>query len=163
MSRLLVTDANILIDLALSNSCDLLILIDHQVVVSIDVFYELNDGQMAIWQPFVKDGRLQLEEADEGLISDLRDQLSASLSDPDLTFFALLQEEGCLALSGDRKLIKACREAGHRAHGLLWLLDQHAEDVTNHGMLHSVLSIIMQHNSRLPTKECGERLTCWKQ
>lgn len=162
MPRLLVTDANILIDLAIAKSAQLLFIDGYRVVVSVDVFYEINPDQMDYWRPLVDAGRLHLEEADEDIVDHLRTQHSTSLSDPDLTFFALLTKGNCIALSGDQKLVKACRKAGHEAHGLLWLLDQHAQDKANFSTLHSALSVIMDHNSRLPVKECSHRLTFWK-
>lgn len=161
MPRLLVTDANILIDLALANNCDLLVLDGYRIVVSIDVFYELNHTQKVRWQPYADDGRLLLEEADEQTVALLRSQYSASLSDADLTFFALLQAENWTVLSGDQKLVKACQSAGYDAHGLLWLFDQHAAQSVNYAMLYNTLAFIMSCNDRLPQDECNKRLTKW--
>ena len=97
MPRLLVTDANILIDLAIAESGHLLLINGYQVVVSFDVYYEIKLDQRIYWQPYVDDGRLQLEEADENILTQLRTQHSKKLSDPDLTFFALLTDDNCIA------------------------------------------------------------------
>ena len=101
MPTLVVTDANILIDLALIDRCELLFLPDWSTSTTYDVFYELRDKQLALWQPYVDDGALVLEEVPEELITQMRKEVSAGLSDPDCTVLVLAELKKAIILSGD--------------------------------------------------------------
>lgn len=49
MPEILVTDANILIDLAIVLEHELLLLPDHDIATTYEVFYELKDEHQASW------------------------------------------------------------------------------------------------------------------
>lgn len=162
MPTLIVTDANILIDLALVDRCELLFLPDWSTSTTYDVFYELRDSQKLLWQPYVDSGELTLEEVPEELISQMRRDVSARLSDPDCTVLVLAELKQAIILSGDQPIVRAFRSRGKEAHGILWLLDQN-ELAQRYAPeeLHAFLSAIIKINDWLPVKECQSRLRKW--
>ena len=162
MLTLLVTDANILIDLAEVDRCELLMVSGYQVVVSIDVYGEIKAEQKKRWEPYVQDGRLHTHAIDEERVVRLRRFAKGKLSEADLTFAATLDELGGIALTGDRNLVKTCRSMGFECHGILWLLDQWEPiDRVPTAILHRTLKNIMAINTRLPMDECQKRLAKW--
>ncbi len=162
MPTLIVTDANILIDLALVNRCELLFLPDWSTSTTYDVFYELRDSQQQLWQPYVDSGELALEEVPEELIAQMRSDVSSRLTDPDCTVLVLAELKQAIILSGDQPIVKTFRSRGKEAHGILWLLDQNelAQRYTA-AELHTFLSAIIKINDWLPVKECQARLRKW--
>ncbi len=163
MPTLLVTDANILIDLALVKEHLLLFLPDHAVHTTYDVYFELSPQQVDSWAPFVKNGRLQLADAPESLIIQFRSELSKRLSDPDLTILALAEDRQAILLTGEKLMTRTFRGRGYEAHGMLWLLDLHeATGTYTSNQLHEILTGIMRINERMPAKLCETRLKRWK-
>jgi hypothetical protein len=163
MLTLLITDANILIDLAEVDRCELLFLDGYEVVVAVDVYYEIRQDQMRRWEPFVGDGRLRLHEPEEERVERIRPLARPKLSEADLTFAATLEELGGIALTGDRNLVRTCRSLGFECHGILWLLDQwEASDDVAAPELYRTLEDILRTNTRLPIQECMDRLSKWR-
>jgi len=162
MPTLIVTDANILIDLSIIERHDLLFLPDWSTSTTYDVFYELRNSQQLSWQPYIDNGNLTLEEVPEELISQMRSDVSARLSDPDCTVLVLAELKQAIILSGDQPIVKAFRNRGKEAHGILWLLDQN-ELAQRYAPeeLHTFLSAIIKINDWLPIKECQSRLRRW--
>jgi hypothetical protein len=162
MPTLIVTDANILIDLAIIERHDLLFLPDWSTLTTYDVFYELRNGQQLSWQPYIDSGELTLEEVPEELIAQMRSEVPAKLSDPDCTVLVLAELKKAIILSGDGPIVKTFRSRGKEAHGTLWLLDQNelAQRYVPEE-LHAFLSAIIKINGWLPVKECQYRLHKW--
>ena len=155
MPRILVTDANILIDLALIDEHELLLLPAHDAGTTYDVFYELKPEQRKSWKPYVDEGRLTLEEVPIELIADLRESVPMGLSDPDCTVIILAEEREAIIVSGDRLLVNTYRNRGKEAHGILWLLDENDRvERYDAGQLHAVLTAIMAVNQWMPAELC---------
>lgn len=164
MPRLLVTDANILIDLALIEEHELLFLPECSAYTSFDVFYELSAPQRQSWHPFVRANRLVLEDAPEDAIIHLREEVSRGLSDPDCTVIVLAELRRAIILSGDRLVVKTCRKRGREAHGILWLFDENRRiDRYAARDLHRLLSDLMAVNTWLPVRACQDRLDRWEE
>jgi hypothetical protein len=68
MPEILVTDANILIDLAIVLAHELLLLPNHDVATTYEVFYELKDEHQQSWQPFIEDGRVSVTIQDSQIV-----------------------------------------------------------------------------------------------
>lgn len=164
MPTLVVTDANILIDLALTEHHELLFLPDWSAATTYEVFYELRLSEQASWQPFIDAGDLSLEEVPEELITEIREEVSARLSDEDCTIIVLAELKQAIIISGDQPLVKTFRKRGKKAHGILWLLDQNeASGSYAPQELHACLLAIMGVNEWLPIEECQARLKRWSQ
>jgi len=163
MPQILVTDANILIDLALINEHELLLLPTHEVETTYDIYYELKPEQRVSWKPYVDDGRLTLEEVSPELVAELRASVPAGLSDPDCTVIILAERREAIIVSGDRLLVKTYRNRGKEAHGILWLLDEN-DRVERYDavQLHAILTAIMKVNQWIPAELCQERLELWR-
>ncbi|MTB51861.1 hypothetical protein [Lewinella sp. W8] len=164
MPEILVTDANILIDLAIVLEHELLLLPDHDVYTTYDVFYELRAEQRNSWQPYVDAERIRLEEVEQSAVDELREEVSRRLSDPDCTVVVLAETRQAIIVSGDRLLVKAYRKRGREAHGILWLLDEN-ERINRYtaSQLHHLLTEIRKVNQWLPAKLCEERLSRWRE
>ena len=163
MPRLIVTDANILIDLAEIDQHQLLFLPDWSTATTFDVFYELRDKQKLSWQPYIETGQLALEEVPEELISQIRSEVSSRLSDQDCTVIVLAESHKAIILSGDRTIAMTYRKRGYETHGILWLLDEN-ESTGRHqpAQLHEFLTAIMAVNDWLPANECKLRIERWQ-
>jgi hypothetical protein len=164
MPETLVTAANILIDLAIVLAHELLLLPNHDVATTYEVFYELKDEHQQSWQPFIEDGRVSLEDVDQEAVDTLRKSVSRRLSDPDCTVIVLAETKQAIIISGDRMIVNAYRKRGHAAHGILWLLDENERmERYTAEELHRLLSEIQKVNQWLPAKICKERLVRWKE
>ena len=162
MLTLIVTDANVLIDLALINKHDLLFLPDWSVFTTYEIFYELRPNQRRSWQPYIERKDLRLEEVPSDLIEAMRREVSSSLSDEDCTVLVLAEQKKAIILSGDRAIVKTYRKRGKNAHGILWLLDEHAtRQSCTPTELQIFLRELMRVNEWLPIKECQQRLRSW--
>lgn len=164
MPEILVTDANILIDLAIVLEHELLLLPDHDIATTYDVFFELKDEHRQSWQPFVDDGHISLEDIDQEAVDALRESVSRRLSDPDCTVIVLAETKQAIIISGDRMIVKAYRKRGREAHGILWLLDEN-ERLQRYTAreLYRLLSEIRKVNQWLPAQLCQDRLARWKE
>jgi len=120
--------------------------------------------EQASWLPFIDAGDFSLEEVPEELITEMRGQVSARLSDEDCTILVLAEIKQAIIISGDQPIVKAFRKRGKKAHGILWLLDQNeAGGSYSHPELHACLLAIMGVNEWLPITECQARLKRWSQ
>ncbi len=164
MPEILVTDANILIDLAIVLEHELLLLPDHDIATTYEVFYELKDEHQTSWQPYINDGRISLEDVDQAAVNALRESVSRRLSDPDCTVIVLAETKQAIILSGDRMIVNAYRKRGREAHGILWLLDENERRQRYTAReLYRLLSEIRKVNQWLPAKLCQERLARWEE
>ena len=162
MPNLLVTDANILIDLGDTNNHQVLFLEGTSVYTTHEVMGELLGVQAPGWQPYITAGRLSVVEADEATTARIRQEAAQRLSDVDCTVLALAIDKTAILVSGDQLIVKHYRRQGHEAHGILWLLDQHeAARTLVESELYHILGSIMAINSWLPARECNRRMRRW--
>jgi predicted nucleic acid-binding protein len=86
-----------------------------------------------------------------------------NLSIYDISAFILARDHGITLLTGDNALREYAEASGIQVHGILWILD---ELVRNKIITQKDAAIALQemldHECRLPKKECDARFAQWK-
>lgn len=160
--KLVVQDANILIDLLSGNVLDAFFRLGWSVHTTNAVLDEVK----APLGKVVKSGHLQVVHlsGDEiGAIAILLHQLPKRISFEDCSLLDLASRMQALLLTGDANL-RHCAEQRHiDVRGTLWLLDQMIEsNVLPKKRAAAALTLMIRAGRRLPIAERDARLTAWK-
>lgn len=122
--KLLISDANILIDVIDGEIVDEMFGLEYEFGVPDVLFHdELKDHYP--WLP--GKGLKVMELAAAGILDTV--QLSAKhakvgVSNNDYMALALARQEGCLLLTGDRALVQIALNEGSNVRGTLWLVEE---------------------------------------
>ena len=155
--RLLISDANILIDIEIGGLVAPMFSLDYRFSVPDVLFYEELDEQHG----YLIDMGLEVRELDERMVARVFD-LAGQYKRPgrnDLFALVLAAEENCPLLTGDKDL-KAAAESEHvEVRGTLWLV----EEMVRAGKISVQIArnayLRMQvHGRRLPWKQAEDRL-----
>lgn len=159
MTRVLVSDTSVLIDLERGNLIEAVFRLPYEFAVP-DVLYdrELKDNN----GPELKALGLRIEELDGAGVRRALDyrQTVPQLSFPDALALSLAKTEGYILLSGDQALKGLADSETVECHGVIWVLDQ-INDETAASMqdLYDGLQAISCHpRCRLPMREVNIRL-----
>lgn len=159
MTRILVSDTSVLIDLERGNLIEAAFSLQGELVVP-DLLYdrELKDYNGA---HLVELG-LRVESLDGAGVEqaqDYRRQLPA-LSVPDAFALSIAKAQGYVLLTGDQDLRVFAGSEAVECHGVLWVLDQmNHEGAATMRELHDGLQTMAGHpRCRLPGKEVDKRL-----
>ncbi len=161
MSRVYISDANILIDFKNAGLLEELFRLPFALCCTDFVIRELRHlGRSEL------EGMGLLIEAMDGptvlRLFELRTRHNNS-SLADVSCYLLAQETGHPLLTGDGQLRRQARKDGIRVHGALWLLDQLlVHSVIQHTLAAEALERMLRFGARLPPGECEVRLTAWK-
>lgn len=163
MTPIIVTDANIFIDLIEADALPFLFQMDEDIYTTEAILFELVEDHRQMLTAYILNRSLVVAPIDEIRVREIRTLESRKLSDPDCTVIALAEAVNGMLLSGDQKVIKVCRKYQLHAHGILWLFDEWiARQVCSPAQAHTWLSLIMRINTWLPARECLERLKQWE-
>ena len=81
----------------------------------------------------------------------------------DLSTLVLAQSMDALLLTSERHLRSIAEREGVPVHGTLWLLDEMiSHHLVSPPVAAQALQQMLQKGSRLPSEECGRRLTRWR-
>ena len=161
MSRVYISDANILIDFKNAGLLEELFRLPFALCCTDFVLRELRGlGRSEL------EGMGLLIEAMDGpavlRLFELRTRHNNS-SLADVSCYLLAQETGRPLLTGDGQLRRQARKDGITVHGALWLLDQLlAHEVIQHNLASEALDRMLKFGARLPPEECEVRLTAWR-
>lgn len=161
MSLIYISDTNIWIDFRNAGLLEQMFRLPFTLCCTDFVLHELEDfphdellGRGLIVESFDESGVTKL-------FSLKIEHNNSSLAD--VSCYLLAQETGRPLLTGDGKLRRQAQRDGLHVHGALWLLDlmvehrviqpKHAADALDH---------MLEHGARLPTGECGARLSHWR-
>ncbi|MDI9863339.1 hypothetical protein QM480_03315 [Flectobacillus sp. DC10W] len=163
--RIVINDANILIDLIHLKLIHLLFELKHLELKTTDfVFEELEVHQRAILQIFIDQGTLEIIESDEmdlERIYNLLIQTSGlSFEDCSVWYFAKINDG--ILLTGDGKLRKQSTQDGVEVRGILFVFDE----LLRTGLINFTYALLKlnqlyQINNRLPLKAKNERIELW--
>ena len=125
--KIVLNDANILIDVIHIELIDVLFKISHLELKTTDfVFSELHEDQKLIIQEFVDSGNLIIIESNEEDLNQISGLLSRSrgLSFEDCSVWYFAKFNGGILLTGDGALRKKSANDGVEVRGILFVFDQ---------------------------------------
>jgi len=163
--RIVINDANILIDLIHLQMIHLLFELKHLELKTTDfVFEELETPQRAILQIFIDQGTLEILESEEKDLENIFNLLNktSGLSFEDCSVWYFAKINNGILLTGDGKLRKQSSQDGIEVRGILFVFDE----LLKAGLITFDLALLKldelyQINSRLPIKAKIERIEFW--
>ena len=124
--KVLITDANILIDLLKTETEGSFFKLEHEIYTTLAVIIECDDKQQAILNRYIKAGSLRVhkftaedDENIEALILENR-----RLSPADCTVFYLTRKLNATLLTGDGALRKKGEGLNLEVCGIFWVFDE---------------------------------------
>lgn len=155
--RLLISDANILIDVEIGGLVAPMFSLDYRFSVPDVLFYEELDEQHG----YLIDMGLEVRELDDRMVARVFD-LAGQYKRPgryDLFALVLAAEENCPLLTGDKDLKAAAESENVEVRGTLWLV----EEMVRAGKIsvqiaRNAYQRMQVHGRRLPWIEADERL-----
>jgi hypothetical protein len=167
--RIIVNDANILIDLVELGIPGEFFALDFDFRTHQGVLNELFDYQLQALEPFIASGKLLVERPEEEELMEAA-KLATSrngLSLNDCAAFLQALKHKAILLTSDNKLRKHCMNHHTETHGHLWVFNLMVE----HKLLNGKTAILKlselceKVNPRLglPGKECRKMEEAWKQ
>jgi hypothetical protein len=159
MAQLLISDANILIDMHCGGLLERVFELPFQFGVPDVLFHE----ELSAAYPFLPGLGLQLLDlSPDGIATAVtlaRRYAASGCSRNDLLALALALQEGVPLLSGDLKLRQACEAEGHNVHGTLWLMDQfHEKGLLSSAEVQQAYEGMRSGGSRLPWVEVDRQV-----
>jgi rRNA-processing protein FCF1 len=164
--RIIINDANILIDLVHLVLMDQFVLLELELKVTDFVFEELNAEQKNIIINYIEEGYIELiitdNEEDYVRISNILAK-NSGLSFEDCTVWHYAEKLNGILLTGDGKLRKQATENGIEVKGILYIFDEllSAKLITFDEAIDKI-ELLYIINTRLPQDAKKERILKWK-
>ncbi|BAM07070.1 DUF3368 domain-containing protein [Leptospirillum ferrooxidans] len=154
---LLISDANILIDIEIGGLIAPMFRLEYQFAVPDILFYEELDGQHA----HLLDMGLQPKELDEAMVARVS-EFATKYPRPgrnDLFALVLAASEQCPLLTKDKNLKAAAESENVEVRGTLWLVNKMVQSgkITVH-VARNAYQIMRAHGRRLPWNVAEEML-----
>lgn len=158
--KLLIHDANILIDLIKTESIRQFFSLDCEMVTTNAVIQELRADQQQELKGLITERRLsicEIKEKEDELITGLLQQ-NPALSYPDCTVLYVAREMAATLLTGDRALRKCANTHGIEVCGIFWAFDEMLQKKKlSKSEYKQKLSLLKNINRRLPEEEFEKR------
>jgi rRNA-processing protein FCF1 len=164
--RIIINDANILIDLVHLVLMDQFVLLELELKVTDFVFEELNAEQKNIIINYIEEGYIELiitdNEEDYVRISNILAK-NSGLSFEDCTVWHYAEKLNGILLTGDGKLRKQATENGIEVKGIFYIFDEllSAKLITFDEAIDKI-ELLYIINTRLPQDAKKERILKWK-
>jgi predicted nucleic acid-binding protein len=164
--RIIINDANILIDLVHLVLMDQFVLLELELKVTDFVFEELNAEQKNIIINYIEEGYIELiitdNEEDYVRISNILAK-NSGLSFEDCTVWHYAEKLNGILLTGDGKLRKQATENGIEVKGIFYIFDEllSAKLITFDEAIDKI-ELLYSINTRLPQDAKKERILKWK-
>ncbi len=165
--NIVVTDANILIDLCELDILEEFFSLPYNMSVVGAVWDELSDEQQQMYAIYLNDGRFSLvpqEDINLITINEIKESRQ-QLSIPDCSSLVYAEEGEGILLTSDKNLRTTARARGVEFRGHLWVLD---EMVNSHTMSPDVaisklsdLRTSVNTKLGLPANECETKIRLW--
>lgn len=157
--RLIIIDANILIDIEVSGLVEQVFRLDYEFAVP-DILYE---EEITPYTSDFKGTALKAIEIDEDtndLVLEKQDKYKATtLSRNDITALVLAIKHECILLTGEKDLRQTANNEGVEVHGMLWLIEQlFNNDLISLNEVQAVYEKMKRGDSRLPWDEVERQL-----
>lgn len=168
MPLVLITDANVWIDLQVGGVLVDAVRLDYELVLPDVVHAEMEHGRPEVFAELgllVELGHVRLGTCGpEGVA--LVQQLAGTYlkaQTPDLFALAMAKLTPAILVTGDRHLRQAAEAERVEVHGTLWLLEEMvAQSVVTARGAGDALAVMMGADRRLPEKECGRLIRLWR-
>lgn len=163
--RVIINDANILIDLVHLSLIDKFVLLPFELKITDFVYEELHENQSDVIQSYIEEDKIELiiteSEEDFNNIAIILENTSG-LSFEDCSVWHYANKLDGIILTGDGRLRKQATEDGISVKGILFVLDNLLiyEFITFTEALER-LNHLCQINSRLPINAINERIASW--
>lgn len=167
MVRIVVNDANILIDIVELELLPHFFGLEFEYQTTDLVLDELFDDQLIALRPYIDKGVMSVVAMTvEDIIEIQRIEASkSSLSLQDCSAYYLAKKLNATLLTSDNSLRKFARENHLNIHGHLWIFDQMIETQTLTGpqAIEKLSELCDTINPRLglPKRECDRRIKIW--
>ncbi len=163
--RIIINDANILIDLVHLDLMNEFIQLDLELKTTDFVFEELNEDQKVIIEEYINSEHIELitteEEEDFESITAILEN-SSGLSFEDCSVWHYANKLNGILLSGDGKLRKQAIANGISVKGILYIFDQLlANELISFDYAIKKLEQLYEINPRLPINSKNERIASW--
>jgi predicted nucleic acid-binding protein len=156
---LLISDANILIDMEVGGLVERLFRLEYRFAVP-DVLFHDELASRHGYLPGL--GLLLLELTPKGVqyaVELIQRYRPLRTSRYDLLAAALAKQEACPLLTGDTDLRRVCDEQGIEVHGTIWLMEElHAAGIVDAAEAGVAYQQMREHGSRLPWNEVRAQL-----
>lgn len=164
--RIVISDANILIDLAKLEFLEKFSQLDFELYSTDFVIEELNSEQRELVDNLIKAEKLSVietePESDFIGISNLLEN-STGLSFEDCSVWYYSKKMNGILLTGDGKLRKQARKDELEVKGIFFVFDQLLEqNIISYETALEKMQELLQLNVRLPKNEIENRLKEWK-
>ena len=167
--KIVVTDANILIDLCELGILEAFFALPYEMTVVESVWDELSEGQQQMYGNYMCGGRFTLvhqEDIDLMTVAEIKESRH-QLSIPDCSSLVYAEQVAGVLLTSDKNLRTTAKIRGIDVHGHLWLFD---EMVSIHALMPNdarfkltELCTVVNPKLGLPAYECEARLKKWSE
>ncbi len=166
MGKLVVSDANIFIDLIVMGFIGDFFQLPFDIMTVDFIMRELKkSGQKEIVQAYEARKKLTIQTFSAGeidKINALRESEGYKLSVQDCSIWFCAKKSGAAILTGDKALTTKARGDGIEVHGLLYVLDKLVEqNIIPPALASKKLSELTGDNKRLPKKLVNEFISRW--
>lgn len=165
--RIIVNDANILIDLVELGLLPHFFDLSLEFLTTSLILDELFEEQQEVLQPFIDQNKLKVEEfSPEDLLEiAILQQTKAKLSEQDCSAFYQAKKRKATLVTSDNLLRKFAKNNSLDVHGHLWVFDLMVtqETISPAQASLKLRELIEKVNPRLklPSKECEKRFQDW--
>lgn len=164
--RIVINDANILIDLAKLELIEEFSQLDFELYSTDFVIEELNQDQRSLVDNLINSGKLSVIATDSEVdfigISNLLEN-SNGLSFEDCSVWYYSKKMSGILLTGDGKLRKQARKDDLEVKGIIYVFDELLDqNIISYATAIEKMKELLQLNIRLPKNEIEKRLHEWE-
>jgi len=164
--KILINDANVLIDLVKLDLLDEFANLTHELHTTDFILEEVNPDQKSHILPVIDAGKLNLivttEVEDFQGIADLLEN-SSGLSFEDCSAWYFSKKMDGTLVTGDRKLRKAVENDEIEVRGIIFILDEILkQELISFENAIEKIELLYQLNNRLPKTAYSDRMELWK-
>ncbi len=166
--RVVVNDANVLIDLVKLELLEPFFQLPFEFHVTSLVLDELYESQVEKIDPYISSGILLVHHPDEGELMEIHgsEKKPKGLTDMDFSAYIHARNLDGTLLTSDNSLRKYGKEEGIEVHGHLWVFDRMWDEGKIDGFMAArkldELNQVVNQNLGLPQEECEKRKRRWR-
>ena len=157
--RLIINDANVLIDIEKAELVELIFELDYEFAVP-DLLYE---EEIAPYSSDFKETALSAIEFDDDakeLLLQMQEKYKKSaMSRNDISALVLAIRNKCILLTGEKELRQTAKQEGVEVHGILWLIEEmFINKLITINDIELAYKKMEQAGSRLPWEEVDKQI-----